>query len=472
MSSRVTGATTASTLTYNALDQLQRWSGTTASATNEEWYLYDATGNRVLRRSASTTSSGNPATAAATITVSAFGLAEHTYSYGGSGTNATNAANNYYYSLSGRLIGAFNGTSTNLFLTDLLGSIVATTSNISGSAAVLGNQLYGPYGNKRYTAGTIGTAKGYTGQYADDLSGLDYYVARYYDPVSGRFLSADTQQDNLHGFDPYAYVAGNPETTSDPTGHSGETGVDNPIGQLISDVQQFLNSQNNTIVQTVENAGGSAAEGEIVADAVVTGEEIVAGETAPMWIPALLLGIILSIPSDSASPSNSANSNQSNTPATTGITPTPGATPATNASGAGARVPNRPLSGDSESYLFKNLATILPGETYVDNGLRVDRNGKPTTSKAGGTDIDLETTTKVINVGTYSKFYDRGTTTINEKTIQKFYTAMGTYMKYAASVGKPVYFLYDMAWSTLDIPTDVQNWLMKRGIGVVRFNSR
>jgi RHS repeat-associated protein len=59
---------------------------------------------------------------------------------------------------------------------------------------------------------------GYTGQYADNLSGFDYYVARYYDPVSGRFLSVDTKQDNLHGFDPYAYVNGNPETQNDPTG--------------------------------------------------------------------------------------------------------------------------------------------------------------------------------------------------------------------------------------------------------------
>jgi hypothetical protein len=105
MSNRVTGATTASTLIYNALDQLQRWSGTTASASNEEWYLYDASGNRVLRRSASATSSGNPATASATITVYAFGLEEHAYSYSGSGASATNSGNTYYYRLNGRLIG-------------------------------------------------------------------------------------------------------------------------------------------------------------------------------------------------------------------------------------------------------------------------------------------------------------------------------------------------------------------------------
>ncbi len=222
MSSRVTGATTASTLTYNALDQLQRWSGTTASASNEEWYLYDATGNRVLRRSANTTSSGNPATASATITVYAFGLAEHQYSYFGSGSSATTTNNTYYYSLNGKLLGTLSGTSTlktSFLLTDSVGSVVTTISNTAGSAAVLGTQVYGPYGNKRTSAGAMGTAKGFTGQYADDLTGFDYYVARYYDPVVARFLSADTVQGNMQGMDPYDYVGGNPETRNDPTGH-------------------------------------------------------------------------------------------------------------------------------------------------------------------------------------------------------------------------------------------------------------
>ena len=91
-------------------------------------------------------------------------------------------------------------------------------SNTASSPVVLGTQIYGPYGNKRTSAGTIGTAKGYTGQYNDDVTGLDYYNARYYDPVVGRFLSADSVQGNLSGMDPYGYVANNPETNVDPTG--------------------------------------------------------------------------------------------------------------------------------------------------------------------------------------------------------------------------------------------------------------
>jgi len=44
------------------------------------------------------------------------------------------------------------------------------------------------------------TTKGFTGQYADAVTGLDYYNARYYDPVAGVFLSADTVQVALWGY--------------------------------------------------------------------------------------------------------------------------------------------------------------------------------------------------------------------------------------------------------------------------------
>lgn len=78
--------------------------------------------------------------------------------------------------------------------------------------------MYGPYGKQRYNQGTHGTPKGFTGQYNDSLTGLDYYNARYYDPVVGVFLSADTVQGNGSGMNPYGYVGGNPETKNDPTG--------------------------------------------------------------------------------------------------------------------------------------------------------------------------------------------------------------------------------------------------------------
>ncbi len=51
-----------------------------------------------------------------------------------------------------------------------------------------GEQIYGPYSNQRYTMGAMSTDKGYTGQFTDSVTGLDYYNARYYDPMAGIFL--------------------------------------------------------------------------------------------------------------------------------------------------------------------------------------------------------------------------------------------------------------------------------------------
>jgi RHS repeat-associated protein len=126
----------------------------------------------------------------------------------------------------------------------VLGGPLVGFSGTAGSAAVQGDQAYGPYGNTRYQAGTMGTAKGFTGQYQDS-TGLDYYGARYYDPVVGRFISADTVEGNMQGMDPYAYVGDNPETHNDPTGQSSAGGCNflfpvsclpRPIGCFISPI--------------------------------------------------------------------------------------------------------------------------------------------------------------------------------------------------------------------------------------------
>ena len=115
-------------------------------------------------------------------------------------------------------LGALDANGTTFSLTDALGSILSSFSNTASSAVVKGNQVFGPYGKARYTKGNINSAKGFTGQYTDGLTGLDYYNARYYDPVAGVFLSADSMQGNGQGMNPYGYVGGNPETWSDPTG--------------------------------------------------------------------------------------------------------------------------------------------------------------------------------------------------------------------------------------------------------------
>ena len=181
VTSRTYSSTTA-TLTYDLLDHFVNWN---AGSNNQELYVYDASGNRVLRRT--TTSSGT------TMTVYAFGLEEHTYT-----SNGTHSGDVYYYTLAGRLLGTLDGSGNTVFdLTDALGSVLASFSNVDHSAAINGNQVFGPYGNYGYHQGTINTTKGFTGQYNDSLTGLNYYGSRYYDQVAGVFLSADVKQGNL-----------------------------------------------------------------------------------------------------------------------------------------------------------------------------------------------------------------------------------------------------------------------------------
>ena len=186
------------TLSYDALNRLVNWQS--ASGASEQT-VYDASGERVLTRS---TNLGTT-----TLTVYAFGLQELFYTGTGTLTSQTG-----YYSLAGHLVGSTNGSVTTYYLTDAEGSLLTSLS----ASAITGEQLYAPYGTTRYTVGSLGTAKAFTGQEADPLTGLYYYHARWYDPVVGLFVSVDTKEGNAQGVNPYGYVRENPETWTDPTG--------------------------------------------------------------------------------------------------------------------------------------------------------------------------------------------------------------------------------------------------------------
>jgi RHS repeat-associated protein len=102
---------------------------------------------------------------------------------------------------------------------DHLGSTSLTTD---AGGQVVARVLYYPYGEERYTVGTLQTDYGYTGQRKNGY--LDTYSmgARDYDPRLGRWLSADTivpNPANSQSLNRYAYVLGNPLKYIDPTGH-------------------------------------------------------------------------------------------------------------------------------------------------------------------------------------------------------------------------------------------------------------
>jgi RHS repeat-associated protein len=88
------------------------------------------------------------------------------------------------------------------------------------SGALSGAASYDAFGSVTSQSGAT-SSFGYTGE-QHDPTGTIHLRARAYDPDSGRFLSADTVQPNApgtQGYNRYAYVANNPTTWTDPTGH-------------------------------------------------------------------------------------------------------------------------------------------------------------------------------------------------------------------------------------------------------------
>jgi RHS repeat-associated protein len=145
------------------------------------------------------------------------------------GTGAASSASNavttgvtirtYYYANGTRIATAVNGVFRYL-ASDGLGSADVT---LDSSGNLIASTLYVPYGGARYAIGIAATDYGFTGQHADTVSGLDYYGARYYDPVAGQFITPDSALPgngyDIWGLSRYAYVEGNPIIRTDPSGH-------------------------------------------------------------------------------------------------------------------------------------------------------------------------------------------------------------------------------------------------------------
>jgi len=123
-------------------------------------------------------------------------------------------------------IAQIKGNAVSYYHKDHLNSSSVMT-NASG-VKVEGTE-YAPYGTVRTFAGTPVTSYRYTGKELDTDTGLYYYGARYYDPMIGRFITADSVVSDF--YDPqdlnrYAYARNNPMKYVDPNGHAFETAWD------------------------------------------------------------------------------------------------------------------------------------------------------------------------------------------------------------------------------------------------------
>lgn len=111
------------------------------------------------------------------------------------------------------MLARYTAAGTRHYLTDALGSVVAM---LKDDASVQNYYAYSPYGETTPSANDDGNSSEYTGR-ENDLTGMYYYRARYFDPVLKRFISADPIGLG-GGLNFYIYVGGSPMSRTDPTG--------------------------------------------------------------------------------------------------------------------------------------------------------------------------------------------------------------------------------------------------------------
>jgi RHS repeat-associated protein len=115
------------------------------------------------------------------------------------------------------------GSATNIlyFRRDHKGS---TTDTFGPEGTLISRVAYSAYGQYRMLNGPDNFRPKYEQRQWDAETGLYYFGARYYDPMTGRFLTPDTElggQNYLQAdvLNRYAFELNNPINTDDPTGH-------------------------------------------------------------------------------------------------------------------------------------------------------------------------------------------------------------------------------------------------------------
>jgi len=94
----------------------------------------------------------------------------------------------------------------------------------------------------RYTSGTTPTSYRFTGQRKDATIGLYFYNSRYYDPLLGRFIQADTivpNPGNPQSLNRYAYTLNNPVRYVDPSGHYSPQEIEKYLRDKYGDKWHF-----------------------------------------------------------------------------------------------------------------------------------------------------------------------------------------------------------------------------------------
>jgi RHS repeat-associated protein len=159
--------------------------------------------------------------------------------------NSSTGATSYYF-FGGKRVAMRQGSTTTWIVGDHLGSASVT---LNSSGAIIGQARYMPYGETRWSTGLITTSRRFADQIQDSYSNMYRMGARWYDPLIGRWLSADTlvpQPGNPQSFNRFAYARGNPLRYIDPTGHSedcaaNDTSCQEQVVEETANLPEFAN---------------------------------------------------------------------------------------------------------------------------------------------------------------------------------------------------------------------------------------
>ncbi len=138
--------------------------------------------------------------------------------------------------------------------------MAGNTAGLSNQAGALIDRIfYSPYGSIRYRLAAHDTPFLFGGFFgiATDGNGLIHMRARYYNPLTMRFLNSDPAQD---GWNWYAYANGNPMSFADPTGY----GASSVLNALQTGLSMLGFVPGLGAVADVVNAGISAARGDYI----------------------------------------------------------------------------------------------------------------------------------------------------------------------------------------------------------------
>ncbi|MFD8781019.1 polymorphic toxin-type HINT domain-containing protein [Kitasatospora sp. NPDC059599] len=198
----VTDTSGTATLTWNNENKLASYNKTgTAGPTT---YLYDATGNQLIRRDPGKT----------TITL---GNDELVYD-----TNTTAVTGVRYYQIPGGVTLIRQGGNTTYQIADHHGTGILA---LNGTTLTESRRPADPFGNPRGSQPTTWAGDhGFVGGTKDDTTGLTNLGAREYQPTTGRFLNPDPILDlaSPQQWNAYAYSNNNPVNLSDPSGQHFE----------------------------------------------------------------------------------------------------------------------------------------------------------------------------------------------------------------------------------------------------------